>query len=511
MTRKFQMLALSTMPLALAFQFPKDICSQNSVIRNARGFRKEERATEPGIAASLDQQPPQWTRRIALEGGILSAVSFLASKETTRDEYGLWGVLPVGPYKTKRTAQLETIVDGEVWTSDQKFGILNVQVPSRMVVIRLSAASGGGLWIYNPIAATRDLVDTIRQLEKSHGPVRHIVLGTVAIEHKTYCGPFAQKFPDATVWLQPGQYAVPLNLPAEFIGCPIGRTKALPEKATDTPWAADFDHETLGPFLSRDGAFGETAFFHRSTKTLLVTDIVVQITDNLPAIYRLDLKPLLYHSRTSVNESIDPNDETQLRRGWRRIQLFGLFFMPAGINVKSVNDAIKERRPDINSDFAGVYPWDWVGDEDITSFKAIQGNRAKTGPSGLLVAPILQTLILNRNPVEVIDWADRVSRWDFKRIIPAHLQNNVPSDGITFRRAFTFLEEDGEPPGQPKPREADLETLRSAEVSLVSSGAIAARPPKLGKGNRRDVLAASQYVCKRGLCTQRAPEARPSS
>ena len=105
------------------------------------------------------------------------------------------------------------------------------------------------------------MIDTIRQLEKSHGPVRHIVLGTVAIEHKTYCGPFAQKFPDATVWLQPGQYAVPLNLPAEFIGCPIGRTKALPEKATDTPWAADFDHETLGPFISRDGAFGETAFF----------------------------------------------------------------------------------------------------------------------------------------------------------------------------------------------------------------------------------------------------------
>ena len=52
--------------------------------------------------------------------------------------------------------------------------------------------------------------------------------------------------------------------------------------------------------------------------------------------------------------------------------------------------AIDERRPDINADFAGVYPWDWVGD-DIASFKALQG--------GLLVAPILQKLILNRYPV----------------------------------------------------------------------------------------------------------------
>ena len=46
--------------------------------------------------------------------------------------------------------------------------------------------------------------------------------------------------------------------------------------------------------------------------------------------------------------------------------------------------AYAERRPDINSDFIGIYPWDWVGD-DKASFKAISG--------GLLVAPILQKLI----------------------------------------------------------------------------------------------------------------------
>ena len=43
-------------------------------------------------------------------------------------DYGLWGVLPVGPYKAKRSAPIETIVPGQVWTIDQKFGILNVQV-----------------------------------------------------------------------------------------------------------------------------------------------------------------------------------------------------------------------------------------------------------------------------------------------------------------------------------------------------------------------------------------------
>ena len=88
-----------------------------------------------------------------------------------------------------------------MWSFDQKFGILNVQVPSRMVVIKLSPASGGGLFVYNPIAATRDLLDQVKALEREHGPVRHIVLGTVAIEHKTYAGVFSQKFKEVGVYL----------------------------------------------------------------------------------------------------------------------------------------------------------------------------------------------------------------------------------------------------------------------------------------------------------------------
>ena len=401
---------------ALAFTTQSSLPSRDVKIWSSRfsflNRRREELEAEraaaaaaAAVAAAEAARPPEWTRRAALQGGVLTAASLYASTETNRDQYGLWGTLPIGPYKTKRTAPMETIVDGVMWSFDQKFGILNVQVPSRMVVIKLSAASGGGLWIYNPIAATRNLVECVRALEKVHGPVRHIVLGTVAIEHKTYCGPFAQKFPQATVWLQPGQYAVPLDLSPELVGFPTGgRTKVLPAKAADTPWAADLDQETLGPFISRDGAFGETAFFHAATKTVVLTDTVVQVTDELPEIYRLDKRPLLYHSRTTITDVIDPNDEESLRRGWRRIQLFGLFFMPAGIDVKSVDEAFRARRPDINGDFAGLFPWDWVGDDDVKSFEAIRGGRGseKNGKNGggLLVAPILQTLILNRNPAE---------------------------------------------------------------------------------------------------------------
>ena len=38
------------------------------------------------------------------------------------------------------------------------------------------------------------------------------------------------------------------------------------------------------------------------------------------------------------------------------------------------------------------------------------------------MAPILQQLILNREPIEVLDFADEVAKWDIERIIPAHLK-----------------------------------------------------------------------------------------
>ena len=59
------------------------------------------------------------------------------------------------------------------------------QVPVRMSIVKLS---GGGLFILNPIAATRELLDMVHELEKQHGPVKHVVLSTVAIEHKAYAG-----------------------------------------------------------------------------------------------------------------------------------------------------------------------------------------------------------------------------------------------------------------------------------------------------------------------------------
>lgn len=420
-------------------------------------------------------------------------ISFAGTRELTPQDYGLWGILPIGTYKQKKTIR-QTLVEGQIWTLDQKFGILNVQVPVRTTIVKLKS---GGLLVYNPIAATPECLALVQEIVKEHGPIKHIVLGTVAIEHKVYAGVFAQKFPKAQVWLQPGQYSFPSNLPNSFLGFPAGRTKTIPATMDEAPedWKDTLEFRTLGPVISKDGAFGETVFFHKPTNTLLVTDTVVEVNAQVPEIYKTDPAPLLYHARDTVTDVVEATPET-LAKGWRRVLLFGLFFTPSSIDIKDLDTALKERRTDINSDFAGIYPWDWVRDE-MPSFNAISG--------GLLVAPILQTLILNRNPIEVLDFADAVSKWPIQRIVPAHLANDLKYTGKDYRQAFTFLEAGGEPKGQPKPLEADLKTLRDAEANLLESGAIAKCPPLPGgKVSREEILAQTVYQCRAEVCAPRA-------
>jgi hypothetical protein len=495
---QFFLLAAS-LSFSLAFLPPSGISKESSRIT-----ANEASETALFLGASNENSSGQGglSRRQVGELAFAAAglgISFAGTRENDPTDYGLWGILPVGTYKKKKTVK-ETLVPDKVWTLEQKFGILDVQVPLRMSVIKMST---GGLFVYNPIAATPECLELIGEIVAEHGPVKHIAVGSVALEHKAYAGVFAQKFPGAQVWLQPGQYSFPVNLPDSFLGYPSDRTNLMPATIDQAPadWQKDFDLATLGPIISRDGAFGETVFFHKDTNILLVTDTALQASDEIPKIYETDHAPLLFHARDTVTDIVKDTPET-LRKGWRRIQLFGLYFMPSPIIIKDAKVAFNERRADINGDFAGVYPWDWVGDEEA-SWRGIAG----TGKGGLLVAPILQVLLLNRSPVEILDFADKVAAWPIQRIIPAHLKNDLKFTGADYRKSFGFLEEQGVPEGFPKPLDADLQFLRDAEVGLLASGAVVKSPPKVGgKYSRAEIIAQTTYRCRGEIC---APHASP--
>lgn len=57
-----------------------------------------------------------------------------------------------------------------------------------------------------------------------------------------------------------------------------------------------------------------------------------------------------------------------------------------------------------------------------------------------MVPPILQQLIFNREPEQVLHWVERIAQWPIQRMIGTHYANNVMiRSSNDIREAFDFL------------------------------------------------------------------------
>lgn len=351
-----------------------------------------------------------------------------------RQDYSwpFWPAFPLYPFGQRRTICQEVIRD-TVWTFDQLQGIFYVVVPIRMTVVRLEA---GGLLVYAPVAPTRECIGMVRELEAKWGEVQSIILPTISgLEHKVFVGPFARYFPKAQVFVAPSQWSFPLNLPLSWLGLPAKRTQILPEDSRNAPFAHQFDYAILGPIELGPGRFAEVAFFDKLSRTLLVTDSVVSVPEDPPAILQFDPYPLLFHAKDNATEPIVDTPANR-RKGWQRISLFSMYFQPSALQTFKWRDVFRDalKAPDRSGKaYFGIFPFKWHPNWK-QSFEALRGN------GRVFVAPVLQTLILNRAPQETIAWANRVSTWDFQRIIPCHLDSPLTVTSQQFRQAFSFLE-----------------------------------------------------------------------
>lgn len=343
-----------------------------------------------------------------------------------------WPAAPLYPYGQRRTLRREVIKD-TLWTFDQLQGILYVVVPIRMTVVKLEQ---GGLLVYAPVAPTPECIRLVRELVTQHGDVKYIILPTTSgIEHKVFVGPFARQFSQAHVFVAPRQWSFPFNLPLSWLGLPRNRTHILPEDSSKVPFSNQFDYAILGSIELGLGKFSEVVFFDRRSRTLLVTDIVVSIPESPPEILKLDPYPLLFHARDHAFDEIVDNEENRLK-GWQRICLFSFYFRPSALDPVPFREALKEaqKAPERSSKaYFGLYPFRWKP-EWKQSFQALCKNQK------LLVAPVLQTLILNRASTETLIWADWVKNWQFERIIPCHFDSPILANPEQFRQAFCFLE-----------------------------------------------------------------------
>eukprot|EP00879_Flechtneria_rotunda_P019588 GHRR01020581.1.p1 GENE.GHRR01020581.1~~GHRR01020581.1.p1 ORF type:complete len:394 (+),score=84.45 GHRR01020581.1:401-1582(+) len=288
------------------------------------GKTQSGRQTVPGTQSSRQQRAEE------------------ADRKGSRFYFNITGFpFPIGPFFNRRTIRNE-IVRGQVWTLEQTQAFFfDVFTPVRMTVIKLRS---GGLWVHAPLAPTQELLNLLKELD---APVEYIVLPTFAYEHKVFVGPFSRRFPNAKVYVAPFQWSFPLNLPPQFFGIfPAG---VLNADQQDIPWRDEIDYKVLLPppiGINQDVRLAEVSFFHKATKTLMVTDAVVYVDKDPPACIPEKalksqaqdgwLQKFLNGGRTPAEIKAiarkGPVEDTldNRRIAWARMSLLVLYFNPSG-------------------------------------------------------------------------------------------------------------------------------------------------------------------------------------
>lgn len=366
----------------------------------------------------------------------------------------LWPIVPLYPYGQRRTLRRE-IVPGQVWVFEQIQGIFYVTVPIRMTVIALEK---GGLLVYAPVAPTGECLNLLRDLILEYGDVQFILFSSASgIEHKVFVAPFARSFPQTQILVVPHTWSFPINLPLSWLGLPKHRTQILSPLAT-SPLPPELDWTLLGPITLGLGDFAEISLFHNPSRSLLVTDALISIPALPPEIVQLDPLPLLFHGRESALDSLEDTPENR-QKGWQRIVLFAFYFRPQSLGVLPNVAALRRAAQSPNrsaQNYFGWLPWQWT-DQWQRSFQTLHQNGA------VQIAPILQTLILNRDREAVERWLSQISQWPIERLIAAHLDAPVAATPSSIRAAFEILY-------QPPTTNPDLQFLQTLNDRLTDWG-----------------------------------------
>jgi hypothetical protein len=150
-------------------------------------------------------------------------------------------------------------VADRVWIVDSgPMRVLGLPLPVRMTVLKLV---GGGLILHSP---TRFEPNLKRALERL-GPIRHLVAPNVG--HRTFLKDWQRHCPEAVAWAAPGLRA---RGPVKASGVRLDRD--LPPESPPE-WAQDVEQAVV----PGAAGFSEVAFFHRPSRTLALTDLVVNL------------------------------------------------------------------------------------------------------------------------------------------------------------------------------------------------------------------------------------------
>ena len=322
-------------------------------------------------------------------------MSNLASEQKWR----WWPLLPLYPYGRKRTIFRE-LVPNQIWSFEQLQGIYYVAVPVRLLVVRVK----NELMIINPLPPTNELLAGIERLQKKIGPVTTIVLPTASgLEHKIGLPALARAFPNSKIWVCPGQWSFPFQLPIDWLGIPSERTNIL--LADGLPHSDYCEWISLGPIDIGLARFQEVCCFHKPSKSLLVTDALVGIEDTPPKLFDLDPTPLLFHSREKGSEELIDTPIAR-KKGWLRLVLFASYLRPEKLEIPKLKEifrnSFKQNLRNKKAHF-GIYPFSWQKGWELSAEKLVGKNTPL-----IQIAPVIERLVFPRAQKAFINWLNKV-------------------------------------------------------------------------------------------------------
>lgn len=150
-------------------------------------------------------------------------------------------------------AQLRSIAK-DLWVIDHPLRVGGLELGTRTTVVRFA---GSGLWLHSPGPLQPTLTAEILAL----GPVQALVAPNAM--HHLYLTQNAQAFPQARMYFSP---ALPAKLKGAF-------THEILNDEAPTLWRDDLAQHLVGGMPKLQ----EVVFFHRASRTLILTDLAFHI------------------------------------------------------------------------------------------------------------------------------------------------------------------------------------------------------------------------------------------
>ncbi|MCE2890924.1 MAG: DUF4336 domain-containing protein [Aquidulcibacter sp.] len=174
----------------------------------------------------------------------------------------------------------------DVWIADGSWiRFYGLPFPTRMTVIRLS---DGSLWVHSPIADKVGIADAVAAL----GEVRYLIAPNWI--HYAWIPDWQAKFRSAVTWGSPGVVAR-----ADKYGVQLQIDHELDDHAPPD-WEDQIDQR-----LADSGVHREVVFFHRASRTLVLTDLIENFEKHKMPLW---VRPLLKLGRVCDPDGRMPRD-----------------------------------------------------------------------------------------------------------------------------------------------------------------------------------------------------------